>query len=415
MNTSVIFRTQLEEFDISPERGFLPAEDPLRVFLAHPRYFSAAERAYIDALSECARKLPEWLASGRIRQELEKCLKDFTDTQCAQTIVEKAGPRERAWLMRTLSFLSSAWVWGGIDEGHTDRIPAFLAKPLCTIACAVSRHPILSYDSYGPENWYRIDPKGPIALGNLGVIQNFLGDSDENWFILVHVEIESEAGPIPLYALSVLKALVQGNHETAGVCLDGIQMCLHKVNAVMRRMPEGCDPHIYFDRVRPYIHGSKNNPALPNGVIYEGCFGKVPQKFYGETGAQSAIFPTLYAFLGVHFTNDIYLQYLHEMREYMPSGHRQFIAFLEDAEQSGFSLMTAVKEGKVPHGAEQVRDILSLMIEFLETHYLYAASYIQSQAQRSVANPTHTGTGGTPYMRYLKEHIDRLKEMRKSI
>ena len=30
-----------------------------------------------------------------------------------------------------------------------------------------------------------------------------------------------------------------------------------------------CDPFIYFHRVRPYIHGWKNNPSLPNGLIYE--------------------------------------------------------------------------------------------------------------------------------------------------
>ena len=31
-----------------------------------------------------------------------------------------------------------------------------------------------------------------------------------------------------------------------------------------------CDPYIYFNRVRPYIHGWKNNPALPQGLIYTG-------------------------------------------------------------------------------------------------------------------------------------------------
>ena len=38
----------------------------------------------------------------------------------------------------------------------------------------------------------------------------------------------------------------------------------------MNRMPEKCDPFIYYNRVRPYIFGWKNNPATPDGVIYEG-------------------------------------------------------------------------------------------------------------------------------------------------
>ena len=55
----------------------------------------------------------------------------------------------------------------------------------------------------------------------------------------------------------------------------------------LRRMPEFCDPYIYYHRVRPYIHGWKNNPAVPNGVIYDGVefyHGK-PMQFRGETGA----------------------------------------------------------------------------------------------------------------------------------
>ena len=36
------------------------------------------------------------------------------------------------------------------------------------------------------------------------------------------------------------------------------------------RMPERCDPYIYYSRVRPYIHGWKNSPSLPQGVVYEG-------------------------------------------------------------------------------------------------------------------------------------------------
>jgi len=46
---------------------------------------------------------------------------------------------------------------------------------------------------------------------------------------------------------------------------------------------------IYFHRVRPYIYGWKNNPSLPNGLIYEGVleYGGQGQILRGETGAQS--------------------------------------------------------------------------------------------------------------------------------
>lgn len=34
-------------------------------------------------------------------------------------------------------------------------------------------------------------------------------------------------------------------------------------------MREGCDPLIFYHRVRPFLSAWKNNPILPNGVMYE--------------------------------------------------------------------------------------------------------------------------------------------------
>ena len=44
------------------------------------------------------------------------------------------------------------------------------------------------------DNWYRLDKDGPIDLSNIAMHQNFFGGADENWFVLVHVAIEAEAG-----------------------------------------------------------------------------------------------------------------------------------------------------------------------------------------------------------------------------
>ena len=41
----------------------------------------------------------------------------------------------------------------------------------------------------------RLDVSKPIELGNIVCLNNFLGGVDEEWFRLVHVEIEAKAGP----------------------------------------------------------------------------------------------------------------------------------------------------------------------------------------------------------------------------
>ena len=77
-------------------------------------------------------------------------------------------------------------------------------------------------------------------------------------------------------------------------------------------MPEKCDPYIYYHRVRPYIFGWKNNPDLPDGLIYDGFFQAKPQLFRGETGAVSSI-PSLTLF-NVHHEKDELRDYLDEMK-----------------------------------------------------------------------------------------------------
>jgi indoleamine 2,3-dioxygenase len=176
--------------------------------------------------------------------------------------------------------------------------------------------------------------------------------------------------------------------------------------ATLARMPEHCDPYIYYHRVRPYIHGWKNNPALPKGVIYEGVadYGGAPQFFRGETGAQSAVIPALDALFGIQHEEDPLKTYLMEMRYYMPVRHRRFIEAIEQ----GPSLRNYLGERKSDFGRliELYNRCVSGIERFRSLHLEYAATYIYRQGRISPTNPANVGTGGTPFMRYLRKHRD---------
>src|ERR1041385_7509658 len=109
----------------------------------------------------------------------------------------------------------------------------------------------------------RLDPTGPIALGNIALIQNFLGGVDEEWFILVHVDIEAKAGPALNAIPKAQRAVKADDLDTVTEQLRIIGQTTHSMYTVLERMPEKCDPYIYYRRVRPYIHGWKNHPLLP--------------------------------------------------------------------------------------------------------------------------------------------------------
>jgi indoleamine 2,3-dioxygenase len=381
----------LKRFEIDPQRGFLPHEDPL---LELPVGFAPWD--------EVAAELPRLLLTGRLRRVIEGLP--------ALDPAELAAPAELRRAMLVLSYLGHAYVWG--ERPPAARIPATLAVPWCAVAARLGRPPVLSYASYALDNWRRYDADAPVQLGNLALLQNFLGGADEDWFIGVHIDIEQRAAPILREAGAIVDAVGFDNPERVCHGLAAVSAALQSIVAVLRRMPEHCDPYIYYHRVRPYIHGWFNHPALPHGVVYEGVaeLGRRGLKLRGETGAQSGIVPALDALLGVAHADDPLRTYLLEMREYMPRGHRAFVRALEARGQLRAYVERA---GAARH---ELRELYDDCLRWLETfrsiHLEYAAAYIYRQAQSDRTNPTQLGTGGTPFMPYLKKHRDETSAAR---
>jgi indoleamine 2,3-dioxygenase len=240
------------------------------------------------------------------------------------------------------------------------------------------------------HNWRRIDPAGPIALGNIQLLQNFSlpgeGKEDEDWFILVHVDIEARAGAA-LRAFESAKGVT--DPRTMETLLETAAASMHLMNRTLNRMPEGCSPDVYFKKVRPYIFGFTN-------IIYEGCFNNVPQSYRGETGAQSSIVPTLLMALGVKHKNTMLTQHLEVMMTYMPTPHRRFIR-----------ATASVRDFVIAHGGK-LKDLynacLTELIAFRSRHFEYAVNYIEKKVDNPIA------TGGTPYVPWLRQLIEETKE-----
>jgi indoleamine 2,3-dioxygenase len=396
MEPSGYRRLSLPDYEISLERGFLPPTDPSPDLPDEP------------ILNQIARELPKFLAARRFRDFVH----DRRDIVGA--VADDWSLDAYRCAMRSLSFAGHGYVWEDPDRPAT-RLPANLARPWWEVAQQLGRPPVLSYASYALHNWRRIEPHKGIELGNIVLLQNFLGGLDEEWFVLVHLEIEAEAGP-------AMAGLVEA-HNAAGTddpeqVLQGLRS-LAKAQEAMRetllRMPERCDPFIYYSRVRPYIHGWKNSPPLPEGLLYEGvaAYQNVPQQFRGETGAQSSIVPALDAGLGIRHANDPLTQYLEEMRTYMPPRHRAFLTALEnrvDGQQRPL-LLGYVKDRKTryPELWKAFCACADLLAQFREIHVGYADRYIFRQHQSHASNPTAVGTGGTPFMVYLNKHLEETK------
>ncbi|MEU7581331.1 hypothetical protein AB0B50_27430 [Streptomyces sp. NPDC041068] len=375
----------LEKYDVDPVRGFLPAKDPL---VRLPEEFAAWDLI--------AAQLPKHLVIGRGRTLLEQVPQLDTDALRAPAELERA--------MLLLSYFGHAWI--NDSEPPAQSVPANIAVPWAAVAARLGRPPILSYATQQLHNWRRVDGDRPVELGNIIRLQDFLGGLDDDWFVIVHIAIEAAAGPGLLAAVQAQDAVLSDDAEQLADALRRVAQSLAAMQTVLARMPEGCDPYIYYNRVRRFLFGWKNNPAFPQGISYEGveAFGGRPQEFSGETGAQSAIVPFLDTVFGISDEQDPLADYMMSLRAYLPPAHR---AFVEEV-GTRVDLRGHLLERRPAEAVAAYNECIESMHAFRELHLRYAAQYVQQQAQRDASNSNEVGTGGTPFMRYLRRHLDNV-------
>jgi indoleamine 2,3-dioxygenase len=376
----------LADYDMSPERGFLSRHNADEVQLD----------GELSIIRTVALSLPDWLPTGRVRQLLRDRL-PFIDL--AKTELSDA---EARMCMVHYSFMVQAYVWG--EPQAPDILPRNLAVPMVALADRLGQQPLLPYSGYVLDNWGLIDKDRPIDLDNIFMIQNFLNGQDEAWFVLIHVAIEAAAGKALAAFGPVVEASNAGDIDKTRGLLESMGATWKTINAIFDRMPERCDPYIYFERVRPYIHGWRDNPALPDGIIYEGVerFGSKAQAFRGQTGSQSSIVPAMDALMGVGHATDPLREYLDQLHIYRPPAHRRFI----DDTRAASGLRAFVEQADDRALTDAYNTIIQAMADFRTRHLEYAASYINKQNRNASGNDTDVGTGGTPFMRYLKKHRD---------
>ncbi|GIR73801.1 MAG: hypothetical protein CM15mP76_05280 [Prochlorococcus sp.] len=376
---------------------FLSKTPPLRDYIS--------KKKSLLNITEIANELPKLLLTNNVQNKINK-LK--VNELSVDILLKNKSEKEINLAMSHLSFIAHAFMWGGNKPEKI--LPEVISKPWVKLSKYLGRPPILSYASYCLDNWYKVNKKEPVSLDNVALINNFLGGVDEDWFVTIHVCIEDAAGDAIDAAYKLSRLNESNNVDDFNTNLKKILMSLKNVNNIFSKMPEKCDPYIYYHRVRPYIFGTKDNPDLKKGLIYENQFNNKPQFYRGETGAQSSIIPFLDGALGIYHSNDNLRHYLNEMRDYMPPKHRKMIEDVEKRSKAKDLISQSKKLMNVYNNClEEIR-------KFRAMHLEYAATYIHKQAQVhntfGTGGSTIRGTGGTPFMKYLKKHRDETQKQK---
>lgn len=366
-------------WNIHPDTGFLLHPEPLTHLGAEA---SPLPDDAVMLLEEAATNLMQ-AVEARTVPALLQSLQGLDWQRCFDFSALSGRVLER--LFALYGYFTSALVHTGNDV-----VPAYLAQPYVALAGYLQRPPMLAYAGMVLANWRLLDPTAGFTPENIALLQRFTSLPDESWFFQVHAAIEGQAGELLHQMQQAESAAEKGEQQALHDALWQMRAGLVQITQTFHRMPQGCDPDVYFMSVRPYLM------SFGAEVIYEGIEPN-PTPLRGGSGAQSSIVPAVLNGLGLQHEGTELTESLRSMRAYMPPQHH---AFIESQKTS--CIREACKQSD--HLRDAYNRVVRQLITFRRAHLYYARTYIFSKS----TNPT--GTGGTEYMRFLSQLIDETAE-----
>lgn len=295
------------------------------------------------------------------------------------------------------------------------------------------------------------------TLDNLSTIHTFTGSLDESWFYLVSVAIEARGAPIIPLMLDAIHAARNNNPARVTTDLQSFAERLDELGALLQRMYENCDPHVFYHRIRPFLAGSKNmaDAGLPNGVVFDdGTPNPCPVQYAGGSNAQSSLIQFFDVVLGIEHRPTGVMKdsatsssdsetpaptpaqgpsqsFIKDMRRYMPGPHRRFLERVSDVA----NIREYVESRPSDRGLSTAYDAcLAMLRAFRDKHIQMVSRYIivKSRESRSGSRPGRSpaetqkidlarssrapgnkklrGTGGTALIPFLKQARDETGE-----
>lgn len=375
------------EFDVSPDFGFLPEREPLQCL---PEYFSPWETF--------ARNLPQLVKEGEsFRQQIKRL--PLLDHNKLSTEDEW----KRAQLV--LTCISHAYVWCKGEKGVAKSLPKSLAVPWVSVAEHLGIPPVITHSTFQLYNWRYIDSKRPFSMDNLEISVMITGSKTEVGFVSIPLQLEADFGKGCYSIPNGQKAVVNNDREGVLKALISLKETIVQLKKSFLRIYDVCDPEEFYNGLRIYLSGWLNNPALPDGLIYEGV-NEMPLQYSGGSAAESSIFHTLDAALGVlHSKTESSSggQFLEKMRYYMPPKHRAFI----EAVANGPSIRNYVLASGDPDLNRAYDLCVEKLTDFRNVHLQVVARYIIIPSNREKESKHKgkalIGTGGSDLMSFLKQ------------
>lgn len=375
----------LSDYNISERTGFIPELPPL----------SRLTNQVFSRWEELMDQLPDLIKERKLRDRIDS----LPEVEFSEKTLHSDREWQRAYVV--LTFLSQGYIWMEGEDGLVNRLPKKLAVPWCSVAEHVSLQPVITYASTVLYNYKLIEPKGPLGENNIQAIATFTGTEDESWFYIGAIFVETAAVPGLKAMQRIFSAMPVNDYESISEDLGIVAESLYNMKTGLNRMYERCDPKVFYVDIRPFQAGSKGLEAFPEGIIYEGVESPLRQ-YHGASAAQNSAIHAYDIFLGIQHTGSD-LEFLETMQHYMPRRHREFLDVL--ASQPSVHDYAARSQDR--QLIKRYNEAVEAFGDFRSNHIVLVTRYIVAQKKYSVnASLDEKGTGGTPFMTFLKQVRD---------
>ncbi|KAI2661325.1 Indoleamine 2,3-dioxygenase 2 [Labeo rohita] len=365
---------------------------------------------YYKPWMDIARNVPELISSHSLRLRIHDM--PLLETHLLQT------HRELRLAHLALCIMTSGYVWQEGDKETVKVLPRSLSVPFCEVSQRLGLPPILINADTVLANWKKRDPDG-----NLDLLLTLPGGESVRGFFLVTLLVEFSAVPGLKSIIDVINGVHDNDVAVVIKALDVVSQALDSMKQALKLMHEYVDPSIFYGIMRIYLSGWKDNPLMPEGLVYEGVQEK-PMEFSGNSAAQSSLLHSFDELLGVQHEGSSGA-FLTRMRDYMPPSHKQFIEHIS----SRLSLRSFVLQQADEHLTQSFEQCVARLVEFRNLHINIVTRYITIPASRAKQlcaknqdlteeldeirkAPTaleEKGTGGSGIMTFLKTVRDETK------
>ncbi|KAM7080867.1 LOW QUALITY PROTEIN: indoleamine 2,3-dioxygenase 2-like [Ciconia maguari] len=414
----------LTRFQLSEEYGFLLPDPLVGDGCATASACYKRQRTEKEGLTELpapygpwmeiAHDLPQLIASRQLRSQVH---------QMPQLSARHLRGREELHLAHlVLSFITMGYLWQEGEEGTVKVLPRNLAVPFWDVSQALGLPPILSHADFVLANWRRKNPNGTLEIENLDTIISLPGGESQRGFILVTLLVEKAAVPGIKAIVQAVRAILRLDEESLHKALQELAEAIRDMSKALKRMHDYVDPAVFYTVIRIFLSGWKDNPAMPDGLIYEGV-SEEPMAYSGGSAAQSTVLHAFDELLGIRHSEES-TAFLHRMRDYMPPPHRAFVEEIHRAP----SLKQHVLSSGDARLCAAFNQCISALADFRSYHITIVTKYITVAAAKAKARRAEPsdragpsagkppsaleakGTGGSHIFSFLKSVRDTTRE-----